>query len=132
METAVKQLSKREIIDETANSFTSKNRAIKENSKGGNECFYTDINGNHCGVGRCMTKEGLEHLGYRSISARSINSVYHNGLDGFLKPEYRGHSIEFWEDIQSFHDSCQNWNENGLTEVGRWTYRSLMNRHGNK
>lgn len=57
--------------------------------------------------------------------------VKHFGEDGFeamLKPEYRGHPIEFYNDIQSFHDYKHFWTDTGLSESGKREVINLKER----
>jgi len=45
-----------------------------------------------------------------------LNKV--ENLDEMLIPRYRGHSKEFWRNMQRVHDASKFWNEEGLTEEG--------------
>lgn len=98
-----------EIIDETAEGYTMETRATNKN--GG--CDYLTSDGRMCAVGRCMHSPMLGP----QTSVSGIMFRY-GGLDAFLKFEYRGHSVDFWEDIQQLHDSHEWWNSTGLTMDG--------------
>lgn len=87
-------------------------------------CKYFDHHtGNMCAVGRCMEKPS-EHY---NMSARELNLhlVEKGGLDSALKPEYRGHPILMWQELQRLHDDTSTypddryWNHKGLTETGQ-------------
>lgn len=116
--------SKVEIIEETANYYTSENRGIVQNQSetevnlsnlGTPEfCQYYTPDGKMCGVGRCMINPQRVEERFHDAMVCAMGDT----LDDHLKPEYRGHFIEFWEAIQNFHDTAKFWNENGLTEEG--------------
>lgn len=40
-------------------------------------------------------------------------------LDLLLKPEYRGHPVAFWEDLQLLHDAATHFDEHGYSARGR-------------
>ena len=80
-----------------------------------------------CAIGRCMTKEALESFGQTEGSVQELESGSPDGvLDTLLILKYRGHSIHFWEDLQDFHDSKSNWDENGLSPRGRIAFKALL------
>ena len=100
--------TKRQIILETAEKYTSKNRSTG--------CVYKDSKGNKCAVGRCLKSNStIFDTMNESFGARDIGGVK---LNKELKPSYRGHSVKFWEELQAFHDDSHNWEDKGLTEVG--------------
>jgi len=41
-----------------------------------------------------------------------------------LKPQYRGHDLDFWRGVQRLHDACGNWDKHGLSQHGE---RALSN-----
>ena len=101
----------------------------------GESCVYQSREDpeHKCAVGRCMTKEALESLGQTEGSVQELESGSPDGvLDTLLIPKYRGHSIHFWEDLQDFHDSKSNWDENGLSPFGRIAFKALLSVWGNK
>ena len=103
-----------QIIDETAGAFTSETRAKFEEG-----CMYQTSDGRCCAVGRCMEDPlSVERklISGEDSSATAVDELF--GLDSLLKPEYRGHSVEFWERLQGVHDNELFWDENGLTERG--------------
>lgn len=76
-------------------------------------CMYITPTGQMCAVGRCMLPEILETLGNSVENENNVESLINNlGLrnhDEFLKEEYRGHPISFWNDLQSLHDTPAYW-----------------------
>lgn len=62
----------------------------------------------HCALGRCMTDEALDKFETSGNTADILAAKY-GSLDQFLKPEYEGHSTEFWSDLQRLHDEAAHW-----------------------
>ena len=84
-----------------------------------------------CAVGRCLNKAALD-----LNPDGSVDEVWDNEeeLDAALKANYRGHSIAFWWDLQSFHDTNAYWKAkddggNELTAYGREKQISLLNKY---
>lgn len=53
-------------------------------------------------------EERLEEMGFEGIEEMSIPEGA-KGLDDILLPRYRGHSVEFWQDLQNLHDNAKHW-----------------------
>lgn len=103
-----------ETLNETTAAYTSKTRAVDPESGG---CRYF-AQGKCCAVGRCM----LDPEVYKNY----LGNVNRFGdLDSLLKPEYRGFPIDFWLDLQDLHDWDGNWNETGLTTLGKKKVRDI-------
>lgn len=100
-----------------------------------------------CAVGRVMTDKALEAVGHVSAGVIELTNAWyrHNmqvtkelglqltetqlreiGLDGMLKPEYRGHPIALWAKLQLLHDEDKNWDTSGLSPQGRDQARALV------
>jgi hypothetical protein len=105
-------MTKTEIINETIAFYNSTNRGYDEAE---DICVYLTPNGNKCAVGRCMTNGAIEKCGMTQASIGNLIEV-HNlaSIDDILKPEYRGHGLRFWKDLQHFHDDCSLWNKDGF------------------
>ena len=105
-----------EIIEETASFYTSKNRGYNT-AKG---CMYRTFDGKKCAVGRCILDEKLDMFAPLRGSILHVAAALPDKepLDNFLKPEYRGHSLKFWYNIQNLHDMEDNWDSNGITPEG--------------
>ena len=75
---------------------------------GGLVCKYYH-KGNMCAVGRCLSRPKAhkdKHMPARelfniSYEASRINPIVNSKK---LKPEYRGHELSFWTDLQQQHD----------------------------
>jgi hypothetical protein len=98
-------LSKSEIMDETFEFYGSDPTRRATNDRGG--CQYITDNGNMCAVGRCMTEEAIEEYGSFSNDVSDLaweSSGQYDSIDALLKPEYQGHKVEFWQNLQVYHD----------------------------
>lgn len=110
----MKQLTALEIIDETV-AFYSED--VSRRSLEGGRCIYLSPTGAKCGVGRCMNEDGLQKFGG---SVDSVGSLEFDGdtFDDFLQDQYHGQNLNFWGEIQLFHDISRNWNSSAITDVG--------------
>lgn len=111
-----------EYLDEIKNSYNFDNRARTENSNGfSKSCFYfkEDANGQGCAVGRRIKDKKL---------CKRLDSKFHNKSVASwqvwdILPKYiTRFGIGFLCDIQSFHDTNDNWVENGLSDAGKERY----------
>lgn len=110
----MKTKTKKEIILETAKSYNSQNRSLPLGSV--YSCLYKSGK-NKCAVGRCLlSKSKLFKLEFNDTPVDNYSAIE---LDCELKKEYRGHSINFWRDVQFLHDQSKFWDLSGLTEQGK-------------
>jgi hypothetical protein len=123
--------TKLEIIEETKNYYCEdvNRRAYKAGA-----CSYLDEAGRMCAFGRCMIKPERYYGTLNETDPNykwgcSISSALWINPDIYLKEEYRGHSIEFWQNLQSFHDNKDYWYENGLTKNGNKVYINLIEKY---
>jgi len=74
----------------------------------------------NCGIGRVLREEVAIQMQHCSGSVDDLIREYQEEeglyddeerltLDGMLKEEYTGHSVNFWEGVQSLHDGDQYW-----------------------
>jgi hypothetical protein len=114
---ATKRLTREEIVREIAGAYTLKNRAYSDKWM---SCCYTDKNGNHCAVGRCMLAKKRPGIN-TDLNTDSIDKIIgENGdLDHLLKEKYRGHGYQFWSDLQRLHDHASHWTETGISDKGK-------------
>jgi hypothetical protein len=115
-----------EIIDETlAAGYTLSNRA----GGGSRQCFYIDPDtGCQCAVGRCCEAPQAEWYGPWSTLRIGSRIFEPDERDALLKPEYRGHSVFFWMELQGLHDNDKHWTETGLSAEGESYVQELRNR----
>lgn len=124
------QKTKREIIDETS-KYTFATRAEKY---GG--CYYLhEATGNKCGVGRCMIDPKENWYGriseIHSIAkhgAIRISLLENGSIEHLLQPEYRGHDVNFWGDLQVWHDNRHFWTADGMSEAGKEKRQELVDK----
>ena len=110
-------MTKLEIINETVEYYAEDvtRRATRRRAIQAGICEYLTADGRMCAVGRCMRKpsEDMEN----AIAQLRCNGMYLN-VENELKPQYRGHGLDFWGYVQRLHDVCRNWGEHGLSQVG--------------
>jgi hypothetical protein len=115
---ASKQLTKEEIVREIAAFYNSENCAFDTKL---NTCCYTDQDGNHCAVGRCMLAKKRPRIN-SNANTDTIDRILgynYTNLDHLLKEKYRGHGFQFWSDLQRLHDNARHWTENGISDAGK-------------
>lgn len=106
--------TKIEIIDETVEYYKTHKRARTVTGA----CNYRDFDGNKCAVGRCMHEGAFDHPAVRTSEyVVDFNGEIYPKLDQLLKPEYKGHSLEFWRDIQYYHDIENYFNDEYIEEL---------------
>jgi len=123
----------REIIEETAAFYNSNNRSVREiyNNDGDKdtECRYFGPDGKRCAFSRCCleTDEVVDFLAKQENVTAELVLKYAaaKGIE-ILKEEYRGHSQHFWNSLQSFHDTADYWDENGLSQEGEEKMINLL------
>lgn len=122
----------REIIDEMVEFYGADpehRRAMDEHST----CRYlmhSPDGPRKCAVGRCMIAPEKIPAHSTGISVRRLQEATGESLDDLLLPEYRGHSLDFWERLQSIHDGSHFWNEKGLSEGGGEEVKALLDKFG--
>jgi hypothetical protein len=125
-------MTKTQIIEETAEFYSANPqlRGVKPDGLGGFYCVYNGKNDAHCALGRCLLPELQaqgENLAGNSEGPnmlRARNKI--NSLDEALQPQYRGHDILFWGDLQFFHDNESNWFTGGITITGQKALSDLL------
>ena len=84
-----------------------------------------------CAVGRCLIDPAGIQRRFSSMGAMQLDGEFSHGLDDVLKPEYRGLPIDFWDQLQCWHDDRENFDAIGLTEAGKeegeWLIRKIEN-----
>lgn len=119
------KMTKREIIEETARFYSEDTGRRAFNDR--DACLYQADDGRQCAVGRCLLPEEAEKLlgwegAVHSLAMRLKENKGENGeysLDPILEEKYRGHELDFWAELQAFHDDEFHWNEgDGLSHQG--------------
>lgn len=126
-------MTKVEIITETMEFYSHDTSRRSKNDVG--LCVYNGEGGNHCAVGRCMLDtyraQGTDLKVDSYVTAELLSHELDlNSIDDALEEVYRGHELDFWANLQSFHDLDQHWNESGgLSEAGKCKFEFLINKY---
>ena len=110
--------------------------------------YYNSETGAMCLVGRCLIdpqkaeNEDIGALDHHLYSLKDEaefleldpDSVYDEDgclidLENRLKPEYRGHNLSFWLDLQEFHDTSSNWETEHEMSIGGKNVLSQIKSH---
>lgn len=120
-------MTKLEIIEETANYYNINNWAGGPRlGQGLGVCFYTNFdNTKQCAVGRCLKNPtGLNGTIKSLMDSKKIQNED-------FKPEYQNHDVDFWIDLQVFHDAKYNWTLTGISEEGLEYKKQLIEKYKN-
>jgi hypothetical protein len=82
-----------------------------------------------------MTDEGLEKYGMCDGGVDSLSYMLDDDkttFDSILKPEYHGHSLDFWQHLQVFHDHGCNWTITGMSDIGKKAKETLLKDFANE
>ena len=115
------RLTRKQIIDDTAAAYTSRNRAVTSNGA----CLYKTPSGCMCAIGRyCIDPSEDWKGGWGNVSTQdpiqwTLTPISVKHYDELLRSEVRGHPSEFWRDLQSLHDVREYWNADGLSDSGK-------------
>ena len=108
----------------------------------GSRCLYLvptdDDSARCCSVGRWLLPEWADRVDYDLVSAddsdvraleRFVRRTHSLTLDDILEAEVRGHSTDFWDDVQDLHDKPGFWTEIGLSKQGALQFQTLLRRY---
>ena len=123
------QKTKREILEEAFEYYAADPSRRATNAEG--SCRYLMKDGRKCAVGRCLIEGKKICYGgwqkdpiFAEIAANQIDDI-----DSHLLPEYRGHSVDFWQELQYWHDCCLNFTDTGLSAKGQHDAKSLLEKY---
>jgi hypothetical protein len=111
-----------ELLNETKDFYaedTSQRATIRVH--GAQTCLYTTPDGRHCAIGRKLPQEILEALGSDILPVCALLKRQPKVDSLFDLPEV------FLSKLQDFHDDEENWNCQGLSQIGNYTYQKLLN-----
>jgi hypothetical protein len=122
----MEKLTYKDVIEITKERYSNntKLRSLDADKK----CFYFHENGNKCAVGHFL-KEGT-NIGL--MNGDEINNILLSEDDfKYYMVDNVQHlqDINFWDDLQFFHDTDIFWDENGITEKGLQYYTNLLNNY---
>ena len=120
-------MTKTEIIEETANFYNLSNRGYDDSIT---QCIYKNGEDKKCAVGRCLNSETTPHNIFKFRGDVEDLESFCISQDIFLEDlfleQYKGHEIEFWTDLQNFHDCEYNFSTTGLTSKGKQAKQELI------
>lgn len=122
-----KKLTYRDVIEITKNRYHN-DPTLR--SKNGSRCEYFNENGNKCAVGHFLIEENFN----KTFNTEAINQLLidEEDYEMYMHESVRHlQNIDFWDDLQFFHDTDKFWDENGLTEEGFERYNKLINDYAN-
>lgn len=104
-----------EIIKETVEFYWADPKRRATAAAPGPACAYLTIDGRMCAVGRCLTPLHVKRAhGVLCSVSKLPGRLLEASLDEILQPEYRGHSVEFWDKLQTLHDNEPIWDSEQL------------------
>jgi len=110
-------MTKLEIINETIKAYSDpNNRATTDRG-----CVYLRDDGKMCAVGRCFKNSALAVVIGGSIDELELPNdrvATTKKTLSFFKKKYQGHGIDFWVDLQLWHDDNHNFGEDRISEKG--------------
>jgi hypothetical protein len=121
--------SKNDILNEVYTHYKEPgNRAIDPETGLG---YYRDPSSEkRCAVGLCLDyskvrSKRLDEFNKGNLDVYDIHKKY--GLDEVLKQDYKGHDIEFWAQLQNFHDMDEHFDDKGkVNGKGRQFLTTLL------
>jgi len=124
-----KQLTVEEIVNKVVEHYKTNPRGLNAEKR----CVYITEAGATCAVGLCCFKSKLKRLPESTLSS-DVESLFRVAGEEILRPEFRGHELEFWETLQDLHDYDSNWydteGERRLTNKGKLVVESIINKYG--
>ena len=126
-------MTKSEILEETIEFYTTDPSRRSLDDAG--SCVYNAGTAQHCAVGRCLTpffQEQGRKLKFNVMGFEDFVDYYgYTSHDEALQEQYQGHDMQFWVNLQYFHDTKKFWNETGLTAEGEEQMKFLINKYQN-
>ena len=133
----IKQITPVELIQETVAYYSADpvgRRAIlsiNEVPEKAPLCQYQTLDNRKCAVGRCMLDNDNLYMLSGSIDDAYWRDEYGDRKENakwqtLIKPEYEDIPNDLWVQLQQFHDTNDNWDEEGLSERGMRVTERLL------
>lgn len=107
------------VLDATCAEYNSTNRA----DIGGDKCFYLHAETNRrCAIGRLLSDDQAKYLetNFKVVSKLFKNfSTSTNDVEKSIYNTLSEYGKSFLIDLQDLHDDRKNWDEDGLSKIGR-------------
>lgn len=97
-------MTKIEIIDETVEFYKNNLRSASPDT---DRCQYHGPNGSRCAFSRCCYPE----IDLSEFEGQGCLIILDKLGDKILQEKYQGHSANFWAQIQIYHDTILNMND---------------------
>jgi len=123
----MEKLTYRQVIEITKERY-SNNPKLRSIDMDGRTCMYHHENGNKCGVGHFI-KEDTNISLYNSDAINMILLSEDDFKYYMVDNVQHLQDINFWDDLQFFHDTDIFWDENGITPRGTTYYNNLINNY---
>lgn len=105
-----------DIIKEIATHYIhalGQNRGVNKEIK---SCQYLTKDGNRCAVGYCINDKYINKLETNALDVTELHTYFSlDTLDDILKERFKEQDIQFWIDLQLWHDSPANWHDEYIT-----------------
>jgi hypothetical protein len=110
------RLDKVNLLIQTAGFFNSTNRSVSVLGSGGASCLYRNLNPKlpGCAVGRLIKDKRLKG----KLDDCDDSGIYKSEVWNLIPEDVKMWGQEFLTKLQAFHDTIQNWDENGLSSKG--------------
>lgn len=114
-----------EILEWEKANRNGKNRSIvRDVDSGMPRCIYSGEIG--CAVGRLIPDKSLCEKMDADENNTSVNCDF---IQNLLPKDVKELGMEFLTDLQCLHDSCDSWDEFGLSESGLQWWNSIKEQH---
>jgi len=94
---------------------------VTRRAKGTISCVYRTLDGRKCAIGRWIPDD-------KYTPEIEYNGNVNNNIMELLPLHIQSLGKFFLSEVQIFHDSDRNWNEDGLSYHGTQTYTSIINK----
>jgi hypothetical protein len=124
-------MTKLEIIQKVLVETYGAKPSLRARNKDNNGCLYTTEDGKRCAVGMCMTKKSQLEVGDYFGGVMGLSEKFSNDkdIDRLLQKKYHGHNLDFWKDMQYFHDNGDCFTETGLSKIGETRIELLKSKY---
>ena len=107
-------------------SLKEKRRALIEDTKK----YYTVDKTKACAIGRLLPQATIDTIYAQGRQNKIVSELYEiKNLSYLIKLDGKGIGEPFLVDLQAFHDTEENWNDNGISQAGLSDYERLIHNY---